>query len=138
MRKLAESGMYICTNLDTAPLACSVPFLPHESICKASECIVLMGQNKIVLAAPGMLPSQLPIWATFCRRQAYNVGPCQRTWHATRMCTRTQLVNIVCITMNWGLMVRAVVLAAPEIWANSLVRWESVHGATSGCCTHTI
>jgi hypothetical protein len=42
----AKSGM--CTNLDTGGLACPVPFLVHESINKASECIVIMGQHKIM------------------------------------------------------------------------------------------
>jgi hypothetical protein len=37
----------MCTNLDTGARAGPVPFLPHESISTASECLVSMGQNKI-------------------------------------------------------------------------------------------
>jgi hypothetical protein len=36
----------MCTNLDTGAHAGPVPFLPHESIGTASECLVSMGQNK--------------------------------------------------------------------------------------------
>jgi hypothetical protein len=47
------------TNLDTGAHA------DHVLFChmKASECIVLIGQNEIVSAAPDMFLSQVPKWA---------------------------------------------------------------------------
>jgi hypothetical protein len=37
--------------------------------------------------------------------------------------------------IDWGLMVRAVFLAVPKIWANVLVR-RTLYEVTGGCCAH--
>jgi hypothetical protein len=42
----------MCIKVDTGAHAGPVPFLPHGSISTASECIVLIVQNKIMSWLP--------------------------------------------------------------------------------------
>jgi hypothetical protein len=87
-----------------------------------------------------MFLSQVAIWATFHITHTCSVGPCQRTWHATRMCTcphRCQYY-VHTRTIDRGLMARAVDLAVPMVGANVLVEWKPLHWVTGGCCTHTL
>jgi hypothetical protein len=35
-------------------------------------------------------------------------------------------------------IVGLVVLTVPKMRVNILVGWETLHGVTSGCCTHTL
>jgi hypothetical protein len=117
-----------------------VPFLPRQHTGTAYECLILIGQNRIVWAAPCMFLSQVPIWVTFCSRRARNVGPCQRTWHETRVCTRPHLCQY-CehnVPIDWGLMVRAVDSAkgvTTRVWQGGS---EPLQGVASGCCPHTL
>lgn len=90
----------VCTNLGTGACAGLVPFLSHESASVPSACIVLMGKNKTMSWLPwlglGMLTSQVPIQATFCSGNTCNVGPCSRTWLATRLRTLTCYLWLLC------------------------------------------
>jgi hypothetical protein len=101
-----------------------VPFLPNESIGTIDECIFLLGPNKFdVLAAPGMLKSRVPIWATVGMHVMLACG--REHGMQLEYATFHNSVNIVRMTFFLGgLMVRAVNLAVPKSWANVLVRWE--------------
>jgi hypothetical protein len=82
-----------------------------------------------------MILSQVPIWST-CRGGMHVTLALAREHGAHREPAPVDdCVSIVRITSQ---LIGAVDLSVPKSWHNAVVRWEHIHGVTSGCCTRTL
>jgi hypothetical protein len=134
-----ESSM--CANRDTGARACLVQFLPHESIGNASVCIVIMGQNESMYWLPqACFLVKCPLGHHFASGTQVVLGPCQKTWRATRTCTSPQVCHYCAhnMTIDLGLMLRDVNLEVPKSSGSVSVRWAPLGGFQKGCCTHKL
>jgi hypothetical protein len=81
----------MCTNFDTSAHAGAVPFVPHESVGTASEFIVVIGQNIVVLPVPASesvahMGIVLQEASVYCRPPYYCTLHCKCLGHGDLCC----------------------------------------------------